>query len=177
MQLEQDLDIILKNRDIVKAATDNWKSKWTPAILAYVKTLKSKAIKTALRVLESKLRGMYTILDNIQCMYVQLIHSVLLNCADDEEDEKNALYLIVSLMLRGDPEENLRMVYEEHQLSNGDLEYLRVISQIAHDPSVVADGGKTSAPIIASLQDVDGTNEYFIIVEKESVVWWLKIFL
>ena len=58
-----------------------------------------------------------TILDNIQCMYVQLIQCPVDNCADDEEEnEKNALYLMVSLMLRGDPEENLRMVYEEHQV-------------------------------------------------------------
>ena len=47
-------------------------------------------------------------------MYVQLQCPVD-NCADDE-DEKNALYLMVSLMLRGDPEENIHMVYEEHQV-------------------------------------------------------------
>jgi hypothetical protein len=57
MKLEQEVDIILKKRDVIKAATEDWKSKWTPAILAYVKTLKGKAIKTALRVLESKFRG------------------------------------------------------------------------------------------------------------------------
>ena len=42
-------------------------------------------------------------------MYVQLILCPVDHCTDDEEDEKNALYLMVSLMLRSDPEENLRM--------------------------------------------------------------------
>ena len=51
-----------------------------------------------------------------------------------------------------------------------------VTLQIADDPSIVAGEGKTSAPIIASFQDVDGTNEYYIIVER-SVVWRLNIFL
>ena len=58
MKLEQEVDTILKKRDVIKAATEDWKSKWTPAILTYVTTLKSKAIKTALTVLESKFRGM-----------------------------------------------------------------------------------------------------------------------
>ena len=67
-------------------------------------------------------------------MYVQLIQCPVDNCTDDEEeDEKNALYLMVSLMLRGDPEENLRMVYEEHQVRKtnyyyGDLKYYYVSS-------------------------------------------------
>ena len=68
-------------------------------------------------------------------MYVWLILCPVDNyCTDDEEeDEKNALYLIVSLMLRGDPEENLRMVYEEHQVRKtdyyyGDLKYYYVSS-------------------------------------------------
>lgn len=45
IKVEQEVDTILKKRDVVKAATEDWKSKWAPAILAYVKTLKSKAIK------------------------------------------------------------------------------------------------------------------------------------
>ena len=66
-------------------------------------------------------------------MYVQLILCPVDNCTDDEEeDEKNALYLMVSLMLRGDPEENLCMVYEEHQVRKtdyyGDLKYYYVSS-------------------------------------------------
>ena len=41
-----------------------------------------------------------------------------------------------------------------------------VILYIADDPSIVAGEGKT-APIIASFQDVDGTNKYYITVEKK----------
>ena len=37
---------------------------------------------------------------------------------DEEEDEKKALYLMISLLLRGHPEENILRVYEEHQVRN-----------------------------------------------------------
>lgn len=51
-----------------------------------------------------------------------------------------------------------------------------VTLQIADDPSIVACKGKTSAPIIASFQDVDGTNEYYIIVEKRVLFGGLTSF-
>ena len=52
-----------------------------------------------------------------------------------------------------------------------------IILQIAEDPSVVAGGGKTSAPVIASFQDVDGTNNnYFMFVEKKVLFGGLTTF-
>lgn len=59
---------------------------------------------------------------------------------------------------------------------NNNILLICIILQIADDPSVVAGGGKTSAPIIASFQDVDGTNEYFIIVEKKVLFGGLTSF-
>lgn len=35
------------------------------------------------------------------------------------------------------------------------------------DPQAIAREGKTSAPIVASFQDVDGDNDYYIFVEKK----------
>ena len=48
-QFEQEVDIILKKRDVVRSAAEDWKSKWCGAILAYTETLKSKVVKAALK--------------------------------------------------------------------------------------------------------------------------------
>ena len=37
---------------------------------------------------------------------------------DEEEDEKKALYLMITLLIRGDPDENLNWIYEEHQVQS-----------------------------------------------------------
>lgn len=58
MKLEEEIDAILKKKGALRTATEDWKSKWTPAIMAYVQTLKSKTAKTALKALETKYTGM-----------------------------------------------------------------------------------------------------------------------
>ena len=58
VQLEQEVDCILKKRDVVKSASEDWKGKWAQAIISYALTLKSKPVKSALKVVETKFAGM-----------------------------------------------------------------------------------------------------------------------
>ena len=60
MKLEEEIDAILKKKGALRTATEDWKSKWIPAIIimAYVQTLKSKTAKTTLKALETKYTGM-----------------------------------------------------------------------------------------------------------------------
>ena len=36
------MDLILKRRDAIKIASEDWKKKWTPAIISYSQSLKGK---------------------------------------------------------------------------------------------------------------------------------------
>ena len=47
----------MKKRDIVKTASEEWKGKWSQAIISYARTLKSKGVKSALRIVETKFTG------------------------------------------------------------------------------------------------------------------------
>ena len=47
----------MKKKDIVKVATEDWKSKWVPSIITYAQTLKSKPVKAAIAALESRFIG------------------------------------------------------------------------------------------------------------------------
>lgn len=49
----------MKKKDIVKTASEEWKGKWSQAIISYARSLKSKGIKSALRIVETKFTGMY----------------------------------------------------------------------------------------------------------------------
>ena len=49
----------MKKKDIVKTASEEWKCKWSQAIVSYARSLKSKGIKSALRIVETKFTGMY----------------------------------------------------------------------------------------------------------------------
>ena len=51
------MDTILKKKDVVKIACDDWKAKWTLAIMSYAQALKSKPVKNALRTVETKFPG------------------------------------------------------------------------------------------------------------------------
>ena len=62
--------------------------------------------------------------------YRQLIQCPADNCTNDEKDEKNPLYLMVSIMLRGDPKEN-RMVYEQHQ-AGGQAIIMMTLNNMCH---------------------------------------------
>ena len=141
IKVESEVDTILKKRDVVKAATEDWKSKWAPAVLAYVKSLKSKAIKNALMILQSKFHGKPK---HIPCEINTHTHTSFGQCAhlivdlcfacvvDDEEDEKSALYLMITLLLKGDPDENLNWIFEEHQVWNAQYSVKCVIILVFH---------------------------------------------
>ena len=55
----------MKKKDIVKTASEEWKSKWSQAIISYARTLKSKGVKSALKIVETKFSG--TIYNIVQC--------------------------------------------------------------------------------------------------------------
>ena len=47
----------MRKRDIVKTASEEWKGKWSQAIISYAHSLKSKGVKSALRIVETKFTG------------------------------------------------------------------------------------------------------------------------
>ena len=57
MQLEQEIDLILGRKDIVKTAMHDWTYKWVPAILERAGTLKGKATTLMLET-QKKYEGM-----------------------------------------------------------------------------------------------------------------------
>ena len=59
-KLQQEIDIISGRRDIVKAALEEWKSKWVQAITTYTESLKSKVMSSALQAAKNAYAGMYT---------------------------------------------------------------------------------------------------------------------
>lgn len=59
------------------------------------------------------------------------------------------------------------LFYEVSEIKSVDLQSFHVIFQIADDPNAVASSGVTSAPLIGCFQDVDGTNTYYLFIEKK----------
>lgn len=55
------MDIILKKRDVIKTAAEEWKGKWTQAIISYAQTLRSKPVKSALKGVETKFEGVFSL--------------------------------------------------------------------------------------------------------------------
>ena len=47
----------MKKKDIVKTASEDWSHKWTLSVLTYVRSLKSKTVKAALKAVELKFVG------------------------------------------------------------------------------------------------------------------------
>ena len=41
----------------MKTASEDWKQKWTPAIVGYAETLRSKSVRTALQAVQTKFTG------------------------------------------------------------------------------------------------------------------------
>ena len=62
--MEQEIDLILKKKDVVKGGVEDWKRKRAPAIVSYAKTLKGKAAKYSTEVLERKFSSKATPLLN-----------------------------------------------------------------------------------------------------------------
>ena len=149
------MTLSFRKNDVIKAATEDWKSKWTPAILAYVETLKSKAIETALRVLESKFRGKQFLITF--SAYVQLIYSVLLTIVQMMKRMMRRILCISWLHSCSEVTQKKTSAWCMKSIRSGRQviimvtlnNYYCIIFQIADNPSV-AGGGKTSAPIIGT---------------------------
>jgi len=59
LQLEQEMDLILDEKD-VKRAMNSWRTSWAPAVLSYVAGLTSKSAKTALQEAKAMFEGMHS---------------------------------------------------------------------------------------------------------------------
>ena len=94
--------MILGKKDV---AESEWTSKWrTPAILAYPKGVRTKHAQTAIQEVEKLYTGM------MHTMIIFVVVNSAVHAGDTEEDEKRALYLLVSLMAK---KEHFSSIYEE----------------------------------------------------------------
>lgn len=57
VQLEQEIDLILGKKDVVRNSVTEWSSKWSPAILAYVQGVRGKAAQSAIEDAEKKYKS------------------------------------------------------------------------------------------------------------------------
>ena len=58
LQLDQEMDLILDQKDIVKTTVNSWRAKWAPAVLCYAEGLTSKSAKTILKEAQTMFKGM-----------------------------------------------------------------------------------------------------------------------
>lgn len=116
--MEWEMDLILKRRDTVKGASEDWKLKWTPAILSYCQSLKGKVGSHCRGVMEEMYPCEYyhacmqKLQIGIHCHFTFFFARV----DDCECNEKRALMLIVLLLMKGDARENLKQLYIEHEV-------------------------------------------------------------
>ena len=57
LQLDQEMDLILDEKDMVKTAVSSWRTKWAPAVLSYAGGLTSKSAKTILKEAQTMFEG------------------------------------------------------------------------------------------------------------------------
>ena len=50
----------MKKRDVIKTASEDWKGKWTQAIILYAQTLRSKPARSALTEVKTKFAGVFS---------------------------------------------------------------------------------------------------------------------
>ena len=56
-KLEQEIDMILGKKDVVKNAVAEWTGKWTPAIHAYSKSMRTKVAQTIVKDVQEMYKG------------------------------------------------------------------------------------------------------------------------
>ena len=72
LQLDQEMDLILGTKDVLKTAVNSWRMKWVPAVLSYVESLTSKSAKAAMQEAKTMFEGM-------QFWYISLVPSAYID--------------------------------------------------------------------------------------------------